>query len=84
MSLCNIVASGIQIYYAIIPGELSLHWRYLICDAAVQGGDSTVVEALQAEEQRARKEHVGMWQYGDPGDDSDEETERPKPAWGRR
>lgn len=50
----------------------------------LQLADSATQEALQAVEQRARKEHVGMWQYGDPGDDSDEEPERPKNAWGRR
>lgn len=52
--------------------------------AAMQGGDTGVAEALQTAEQTARKEHVGMWQYGDPGDDSDEESEKPKNAWGRR
>lgn len=41
-------------------------------------------EALQAAEQSARKAHEGMWQYGDPGDESDEEDSRPKNAWGRR
>ena len=50
----------------------------------MQSADDAAGEALQAVEQRARKEHVGMWQYGDPGDDSDEEADRPKTAWGRK
>ena len=50
----------------------------------LQVADSTAGEALQAVEQAARKEHVGMWQYGDPGDDSEDESERPKNAWGRK
>lgn len=46
--------------------------------------DSAIAEALKDVEQAARKEHAGMWQYGDPGEDSDEEADRPKNAWGRR
>lgn len=50
----------------------------------VQVADTSIGEALQGVEAAARKEHVGMWRYGDPGEDSDEETEKPKSAWGRR
>ena len=41
-------------------------------------------EALQLAEKEASAAHEGMWQYGDPGDDSDEEDVKPKNAWGRR
>jgi endonuclease YncB( thermonuclease family) len=50
----------------------------------LQVADSSTEEALQGVEAAARKEHVGMWRYGDPGEESDEETDRPKNAWGRR
>ena len=43
-----------------------------------------MAEALKGVEQAARKEHTGMWQHGDPGEDSDDEVEPPKNAWGRR
>ena len=41
-------------------------------------------ESLQKAEKEASDAHEGMWQYGDPGDDSDEEVVKPKNAWGRR
>ena len=43
-----------------------------------------LVQELQEAEESARKGHVGMWRYGDPGED-DEEDERPvKSAWASR
>ena len=44
-----------------------------------QGGGK-VVEALQAAQQEAFKGRRGLWEYGDPGDDSDDEPTR---RWGR-
>ncbi|KAK9813035.1 hypothetical protein WJX72_007851 [[Myrmecia] bisecta] len=42
-----------------------------------------VVNDLVECEERARKKRVGMFVYGDPGDEEEEEAEKPR-AWGRR
>ena len=46
-------------------------------------GSSTVIEALAAAEDLARRTHRGLFEYGDPGDE-DEDEAPPRPAWGRR
>ena len=44
-----------------------------------------VVDSLTEAEALARKEHAGMWRYGDAGDEEDEDdTPKRKPAWGGR
>ena len=49
--------------------------------ACVQVGES--INDLNLAEEEARKGHTGIWMYGDPGSESDEE-ETPQPsAWGR-
>lgn len=58
--------------------------RYYSFDANVQAaGSSAVVDALAAAEDLARRAHRGVFEYGDPGDD-DEDDAPPRPAWGRR
>ena len=41
----------------------------------LDGGAAAVVETLRSAEATARRQHVGMWRYGDPG--SDEEDDYP-------
>lgn len=36
-------------------------------------GDASALAAVQAAEERARRAHAGMWRYGDPGDEEDED-----------
>ena len=43
-----------------------------------------LVQELTAAEEAARKGHVGMWRYGDPGGDDDEDDRPVRSAWGRR
>lgn len=52
---------------------------------ASEAAEAGVLEALRACEEKARKSHVGMWRYGDPGEDSDDDypTLGARPA-GRR
>jgi endonuclease YncB( thermonuclease family) len=51
--------------------------------AAARGKD--VVEALQEAEQQARRRHVGIWEYGDPGSDEDvDPPPTPARAWGAK
>lgn len=45
-----------------------------------QTNPSEIVQALQEEEQGAKKDHLNIWQYGDCGSDDEE----PPAAWGRR
>ena len=42
-----------------------------------------VLSALDEAEALAKRAHRGMFEYGDPGDD-DEEDGPPRAAWGRR
>lgn len=44
--------------------------RFAAPPRGVDGGE--VAEALLACEEKARRGHVGMWRYGDPGEDSDQ------------
>ena len=44
---------------------------------------SAVIDALATSEDLARRAHRGLFEYGDPGDD-DEDDAPPRPAWGRR
>jgi len=39
--------------------------------------DSELAKTLRDEENKARREHAGIWRYGDPGDDEDED-DRPR------
>mmetsp|Transcript_36162 Transcript_36162/g.91251 ORF Transcript_36162/g.91251 Transcript_36162/m.91251 type:complete len:949 (-) Transcript_36162:968-3814(-) len=46
-------------------------------------GDPELVAALEAAEDAAKSQRLGIWQYGDPGD-SDDEEDFPRPgAWGK-
>lgn len=45
--------------------------RFAAPPRGVDGGE--VAEALLACEEKARRGHVGMWRYGDPGEDSDQD-----------
>ena len=47
----------------------------------MQVGES--INELTLAEEEARKRHTGIWRYGDPGSESDEE-EPQQSAWGRR
>lgn len=51
----------------------------LVC---LQVGES--INDLTSAEQEARKGHSGIWMYGDPGSESDEEHAPQPSAWGRR
>ena len=41
------------------------------------------LEKLAEAEERAKSAHEGLWMYGDPGSESEEE-EPVRKAWGRR
>ena len=44
-----------------------------------------VTDSLTEAEEAARKEHRGMWRYGDAGEEDDEDDlPTRKPAWGRK
>lgn len=47
----------------------------------LQGGGK-VMEALQAAQQEAYKGRRGLWEYGDPGDDSEDEAPRHRGRFG--
>ena len=52
---------------------------------AAAEGVAEVLEALREAEDEARSAHAGMWEYGDPGSEEEEEAPpRPKGAWGRK
>ena len=58
-------------------------WRAVTLVGLVQGkAQQEVLQELTEAEQGARKGHVGMWRYGDPTED--DEDDRPARAWGRR
>ena len=38
------------------------------------GAGAKAMEQLQAAEAAARRAHAGVWEYGDPGEDSDNEA----------
>lgn len=44
--------------------------RWVTASDTHAGGE--VAEALREVEEKARRAHVGMWRYGDPGEDSDQ------------
>lgn len=46
--------------------------------AAPAAAEAGVLETLQGCEEKARRAHLGMWRYGDPGEDSDQVCEK----WG--
>ncbi len=50
----------------------------------LSAGSEEELERLQQCEAAARKSHVGMWVYGDPGGEDDDDDAAParKPAWG--
>ena len=48
----------------------------------MQVGES--INELTLAEEEARKGHTGIWRYGDPGSESDEEEAPQQSAWGRR
>ncbi|KAK9827311.1 hypothetical protein WJX81_003519 [Elliptochloris bilobata] len=53
--------------------------------AAAADGVAEVLEALGEAESEARAAHAGMFEYGDPGSEDEEEAApRPKGAWGRK
>ena len=43
-----------------------------------------VAQELQEAEAEARKGHLGMWRYGDPGEDDDEDERPVRSAWAGR
>ena len=52
---------------------------------AAAEGVAEVLEALGEAESEARAAHAGMWEYGDPGSEEEENAApRPKGAWGRK
>ncbi len=46
--------------------------RFAADPRAAAGEAGEVQEALRGCEEKARRGHVGMWRYGDPGEDSDQ------------
>ena len=54
-------------------------WVWRVQAAAAQG----TLEKLSESEERAKSAHDGLWMYGDPGSES-EEDEPARKAWGRR
>ena len=52
---------------------------------AAAEGVAEVLEALSEAESEGRAAHAGMWEYGDPGSEEDEDAApRSKGAWGRK
>ena len=50
---------------------------------AQAAGVAPLSDALAAAEDLARRAHRGLFEYGDPGDDEEDDAP-PRPAWGRR
>ena len=49
-----------------------------------RGGRKEEVAALREEEEHARKDRVGLWEYGDVGSDDEDQPQGGGGAWGRR
>ena len=65
--------------HAVRSFTVSQGWVWRVQAAAAQDTLEKLVEA----EVRAKSAHDGMWMYGDPGSES-EEDEPARKAWGRR